>query len=428
MFDEVNQYNKVKFAEYEAKKVPYSEKLRMKTENERKQLAAKYAAIAAARAELTTDELYYAGMLNWLAENSDGAAAAFTKFLNAPDATAGRRQTVLAMLVVAFSKHGNTDEAIARLAEYEKGESKKRVEIWRMNAEIAKALVAKSSHERSIAYARAAYAAAKELMQDPASPVNPLDAALDAAMIAFESMRMLGEVASADAILEDMRETAIAIRSGLFYYYASDKLITHQIETGRKPLALETYMASLIRAGKTLPLENGVNEGLDKLKRREKHYKMLGEPAQEIFGVDKWFPGKAQTLASLKGKVVLLDFWATWCGPCFDAFPHFREWHADLSEKGLVILGITRYYGRAEGFDVDEPNEILFLKRFREKQGLPYDFVVTKDQQLQIAYGAAALPTAVLIDRKGIVRYIETGSSPSRIEDMRAAMLRLIAE
>ena len=94
----------------------------------------------------------------------------------------------------------------------------------------------------------------------------------------------------------------------------------------------------------------------------------------------------------------------------------------------MKVLGVTRYYGQAEGFSVDNANEIEFLKRFKEKNGLKYDFVVMKDQQFQNTYAATALPTAVLIDRKGIVRYIETGTSPSRLEEMREMVLKLMAE
>jgi thiol-disulfide isomerase/thioredoxin len=265
-------------------------------------------------------------------------------------------------------------------------------------------------------------------MRDASVAVNPLDAALDVAMLAFEAYRNAGKNNEADDVLIDLRKTALSTGNALFFFYAADKLITHQIETGRKPLAMETFLSSLVEAGKGIALKDGKNEAIDRLKSREKHYKMLSESAPEIFGVDKWFPGTPTTLANLKGKVVLLDFWATWCGPCFDAFPHFAEWHQDFADKGLVILGVTRYYGHAEQKSVDEPSEILFLKRFREKHKLPYDFVITKDQQFLIAYGATALPTTVLIDRKGKVRYFETGSSPSRLEEMRAMMQKLLDE
>jgi hypothetical protein len=64
MFDEVSAYNKVKFAEYEAKKIAYSERLRLETERGQRQLAAKYATSAGGRSDLTAEDIYYVGLLN----------------------------------------------------------------------------------------------------------------------------------------------------------------------------------------------------------------------------------------------------------------------------------------------------------------------------------------------------------------------------
>jgi thiol-disulfide isomerase/thioredoxin len=130
----------------------------------------------------------------------------------------------------------------------------------------------------------------------------------------------------------------------------------------------------------------------------------------------------------MRGKVIFLDFWATWCAPCLEAFPSIKEWQQDFGRDGLIVLGITRYYGTAEGFPVDNPNEIEYFKRFKKTYGLPYDFVVTKDQTTQRDFGATSLPTAVLIDRNGIVRFVESGTSPTRLEEIRENIVKLLAE
>ena len=188
------------------------------------------------------------------------------------------------------------------------------------------------------------------------------------------------------------------------------------------------YSNALAQTGKDFTAKPLQEDAARRLKRREKHYKLLGGVAPELAAIDRWFPGTPQTLASLRGRVVMLDFWATWCAPCIDAFPSLIEWHQNYKQNGLEILGVTKYQGTAEGFPVDNAAEIEFLQRFKKVQRLPYDFVVAKDNTNQIVYGAGAIPTAVLIDRKGVIRYIETGSSRSREEEIRVEIEKLLAE
>lgn len=428
LFDEANGYRNAKFTEFERTKIPVSDTLIDRIQREQKQLAAKYAALAGGRTDLKGEDLYYLGLLHWIAENFEGTSENLNKFLIEGAPTPERAQTSRSIIAVVAAKQKRIDEAEKTLALYLKTGPIKLSERTRMESELAKAYAAQKDFAKASEHASEAYRAAKTIASEPAMRSRIIDELLDAGMLVFEANRSAGNIKDAESALQDLRLTAASLGSPTMYFYALDHQITYQIETGRKPAALENYSGSFARLNLELSAKAHQAEVTQKLKKREKHYKLLGETTPELGSVDQWFPGEKKTLAGLRGKVVLLDFWATWCIPCLEAFPAILEMRQDFGAEGFEVLGVTRYYGTADGMPADHASEIEFLKRFKRKFSLPYDFVVMKDQRDHQNFGAAAIPTAVLIDRKGVIRYLESGTSPTRLVELREMIAKLLAE
>src|SRR5687768_4253471 len=274
MFDEANGYNKAKFTEYEAKKVAYSENLRLQTVREQKQLAAKYAAAASARPSLSGEDHYYIGLLHWIAENLDGTSESLRRYLASPDPAPDKAQTARSIVAVVAAKQRKFDEAMAAIAEYSKNTPNKLSDRTRMRIELAKAYFAEKKWADAAAQAAEAYASAKAVLLDSGVTQRGLDETLDTGMQLFESHRAAGNVKEADAALDDLRKTGASIGSASLFAYGADKLITYMIESGRKALAMETYLNSLIQASKELSTTPSREQAIALLKKREKQYKL----------------------------------------------------------------------------------------------------------------------------------------------------------
>jgi len=125
--------------------------------------------------------------------------------------------------------------------------------------------------------------------------------------------------------------------------------------------------------------------------------------------------GDTVSLAELRGKVVLVNFWATWCPPCRVEMPWFEELHRDRAADGLVIVGAST--------DVGTPDVV---RRFLAERAITYP-IGQASPSLQRAFGGVrGLPTSFLIDRSGRIRHTVTGifAEPT----LRAAVDRLLAE
>ena len=108
--------------------------------------------------------------------------------------------------------------------------------------------------------------------------------------------------------------------------------------------------------------------------------------------------GKMVRLSDFKGKVVLLDFWATWCGPCKIEIPWFIELQRKHKDRGFEVLGIAM---DDEGWEVVKP--------FAARMGINYRIVIGNDTTAQLYGGIDALPTTFLIDRDGKIAAAHVG-------------------
>lgn len=428
LFDDANTYRRRKFEEFEKKKLPVSESLRLQAESEQKQLAAKYAAAVAKRDILSSDDRYYLALLYWISENFDETSATLEKLLAEGELSAERRQASRALLAVVLAKQNRPEEAAAVYADYLKSEPVKPNEKLRITTEIARSFMAARQPEKARDFANNAFLLSRVIFEGQLSSPAAMDIIFDAGLLAFETFRDSADTKNAKSVLDELRAVAAKAGNTALYFYALDRSLVYEIESGRKPNALAEFNRLLNGGLNDLLLPGQREDVLRRLRKREIHYKLLYEPAPELEGIDKWLPGKQIKLADLRGKVILLDFWATWCGPCFAAFPHLIEWHREYKDQGLVIIGITRYYGETAGGPASRSDEFEYLRRFKEQYKLPYDFAVARDQAPHVAYDATSLPTAVLIDKTGKIRYIESGTSSSRIDEIRETILKLLNE
>lgn len=142
--------------------------------------------------------------------------------------------------------------------------------------------------------------------------------------------------------------------------------------------------------------------GLVQLKDLHTRLKLIGQPAPEI-AMKEWLNTEPLTLADLKGQVVLLEFWATWCKPCEQLFPRIKELHATHAQSNFNVLALTRFFMAYGGPPEAQAQEISLIQDFTKQHSIEFPVGVAEDETIQSAYGATALPMLALIDRNGVV-------------------------
>jgi thiol-disulfide isomerase/thioredoxin len=154
---------------------------------------------------------------------------------------------------------------------------------------------------------------------------------------------------------------------------------------------------------------------------------MIGKDAAPL-KAEAWVNGAPLTNADLKGKVVFLDFWAVWCGPCIATFPHLREWNEKYADKGLVMIGLTNYYNFKWDEDakkaarasekITPAQEQEMLVKFAESYELKHRFAIESGRSLSQYYGVTGIPHVVIIDQEGKIRLMKVGSGEANAKEI----------
>ena len=125
---------------------------------------------------------------------------------------------------------------------------------------------------------------------------------------------------------------------------------------------------------------------------------------------------KTLSMSQFRGKVVYLDFWASWCGPCLKSLPLMEEMRKEFEGTDLQVLAIN----------VDK--DLGKAKKFLLKRPIGYPSAQDPEGRLPGSFEVETMPTSFIIDRNGVIRYVHKGFRPSDMDEIRERVRAILAE
>ena len=392
LYEDANGYLGRRYQEFNKKNVAYDPKLEAQTKKEQHDLAVKNATILKARSPLSNDDLYYLGMLHHLAGDADAALTTMRLLLtNDPDGA--QAQAARNVVVLYAIRKGLVDEAKAAVEAYARHKPQSADDRYRMELLLTDAYFRANNFASMATHAQQMLAASKQFSKTTNEPFKRDDMLLKSAFLLADALTKTNQKAKAVETIKDLRRLSIELPSGNLY-----KLATYRLFTLEPSLDVAKIFDEDLKAS-----------------------------PPEIVGA-QWIDQTPVKLADLRGKIVLLDFWAHWCGPCQVTLPQLSRWHEKYKNKGLVILGLTKYWGHGNQRAMTPGEELAYLREFKTRNRLPYGLLVDEKDENELNYGVNSIPMSFLIDRKGVLRYISPGASGEEIESLGKMIQKLVDE
>jgi len=253
----------------------------------------------------------------------------------------------------------------------------------------------------------------------PAQDVSPVATELSALVAKISARLRAGdrtpdklsaELAEFDTLLAKHRASKSDDAAQILFMQATLHLqVFNDLETGKKLLAqLKTEFPGTKAAANV----DRTLAALDRQAQAEAaKTALIGKPAPEL---DFTWTTRAglKKLSELKGKVVVLDFWATWCGPCVASFPQMRELTAHYKDADVVVLGVTSLQGRVHGLEStpintrnDPDREKALMTDYIKAKEITWPVVFSEQEVFNPAYGVTGIPHMAIVAPDGTVRH-----------------------